>query len=63
MQANYSVMPDGTLNGAMNKADADRAMALLKTGMYSKVDASHVINLDNPDLFVEALNGFFLGKR
>lgn len=60
MQANYSILPDGTLDGAMSKADADRAMTLLKHGTYLKVDASHVVNLDAPDTFVAALNGFFL---
>jgi pimeloyl-ACP methyl ester carboxylesterase len=63
LQANATIMPDGTLNGAMTKEDADRAMALLKTGTYAKVDASHVINLDTPDQFVGALNHFFLGKE
>lgn len=62
MQANSSIMPDGTLNGAMTEGDADRAMALLKNGTYLQVDASHVINLDRPDQFVAALDGFFSGR-
>jgi len=62
MQADYSIMADGTLNGAMTKNDADRAMALLAKGKYVKVDASHVVNIDKPDEFVAALNQFFLGR-
>lgn len=61
IQADFSIMPDGTLNGAMNTDDADRAMALLKSGKYVKVDASHVVNLDKPERFVAALNTFFGG--
>jgi pimeloyl-ACP methyl ester carboxylesterase len=59
LQANYSILPDGTLDGAMSKADADRAMLLLKHGQYQKMDASHVINLDKPDAFIAALEAFF----
>lgn len=62
MQANFSTEPDGTLNGAMSKEDADRAMSLLKHGTYLKVDAGHVVNLDHPDRFIAALNGFLLKK-
>lgn len=62
MQANYSTLPDGTLNGAMTKEEAERAVSLLKNGKYLKVDASHVVNLDKPDEFVRILKGFFLGK-
>lgn len=62
MQANYSIAPDGALNGAMSKEDAERALSLLKNGKYLKVDASHVVNLDKPDAFIEAANSFFLGR-
>jgi pimeloyl-ACP methyl ester carboxylesterase len=60
MQANTSTLPDGTLDGAMSKEEADRAMTLLKYGKYVKIDASHVVNLDKPDEFIKALNSFFL---
>ncbi len=60
MQANVSTLPDGTLNGAMSEAEAQRAMALLKTGRFLKVDAEHVVNLDKPALFVDTLERFFL---
>jgi len=59
MHANYSTFPDGTLNGAMSKEDAEHAMSLLKNGKYLRIDASHVVNLDKPDEFLKALEGFF----
>ncbi|SEP72312.1 Pimeloyl-ACP methyl ester carboxylesterase [Faunimonas pinastri] len=62
MQANTSQLPDGTLNGAMSKEEADRAMSLLHKGKYLKVDATHVVNLDKPVEFTNALESFFLGR-
>jgi pimeloyl-ACP methyl ester carboxylesterase len=62
MQANFTIEADGTLNGAMDQADADRAMSLLKNGTYLKVDSDHVVNLANPDTFISTLNGFFKDK-
>lgn len=62
MQANYSILPDGALNGAMSKEEAEQAAALLKNGRYLKIDASHVVNLDKPDAFIQILRSFFLGK-
>ncbi|WP_226911346.1 alpha/beta fold hydrolase [Gallaecimonas mangrovi] len=63
MQADYSYKPGGILDGAMSKEDAQAAMALLKHGTYQKVDATHVVNLDKPQLFIEAIEHFFLGKK
>ena len=60
MQAETSTQPDGTLMGAMSEDDAARAMALLQHGKYVKVDATHVVNLANPALFVATLHRFFL---
>ena len=62
MQANSSRMPDGTLNGAMTQQDAELASSLLKNGKYVRVDASHVVNLDKPELFTKTLKDFFLGN-
>ena len=58
MHAKYEILPDGVLNGALDQADADRAMSLLKHGQYLKVDATHVVNLDKPDVFVTAVRDF-----
>ncbi|WP_260926709.1 alpha/beta fold hydrolase [Novosphingobium sp. 9] len=61
LQANFRMLPDGTLDGAMDADDAKRAMALLKHGTYRRIDATHVVNLDRPDDFVKIAEGFFLG--
>jgi pimeloyl-ACP methyl ester carboxylesterase len=62
LQANYDVTANGILDGAMDQADVDLAMSLLVNGTYQKVDASHVIHLDKPSVFIEAINSFFLNK-
>jgi pimeloyl-ACP methyl ester carboxylesterase len=62
MQANTTILDDGTVNGAMSQQQADLAMSLLKNGVYMKVDSEHVINLAKPDVFLAAINQFFLGK-
>ncbi|WP_331688316.1 hypothetical protein [Consotaella aegiceratis] len=46
----------------MSREEAERAMSLLKNGKYVKVDATHVVNLDKPELFIKAIEGFFLGE-
>ncbi|WP_158781624.1 alpha/beta fold hydrolase [Pantoea sp. BAV 3049] len=63
MQADYSVLADGTLDGAMDQAEANRAMSLLKKGTYLRVNATHVVNLDHPQRFLEAVNTFFLARK
>jgi pimeloyl-ACP methyl ester carboxylesterase len=60
VHANFSVLADGTLNGAMTQEDADKAVSLLANCQYRKVDATHVVHLDDPDLFIELLHDFFL---
>ncbi|WLS81074.1 alpha/beta hydrolase (plasmid) [Erwinia pyri] len=63
MQANYSMLEDGILDGAMSKEDAMRTMSLLKNGTYFRVNATHVVNLDEPDIFLSAIKTFFLSKN
>jgi pimeloyl-ACP methyl ester carboxylesterase len=60
VQATFSFLPDGTLNGAMTQEDADKAMSLLPHGRYRKVDATHVVHLAAPELYVHMLEDFFL---
>ena len=60
VQADFSVLPDGTLNGAMTQDDADEAVALLADVVYRKVDATHVVHLADPGLYAELLQDFFL---
>ena len=62
LQANFEVRPDGILDGAMDKIDADRAMELLPNGTYQKIDASHVVHIDKPKEFIKIMNRFFLNK-
>ncbi|MRW83332.1 alpha/beta fold hydrolase [Pseudoduganella sp. FT26W] len=62
MQANTSTLKDGTLDGAMSEAEAARARGLLRQGQFVKVDATHVINLDQPEAFVQILEKFFLSQ-
>ncbi|WP_205583856.1 alpha/beta hydrolase [Neorhizobium sp. NCHU2750] len=62
LHANYTVLPDGTLNGAMSDEDAVHAMSLLNNGTFEKIDASHVINLDKPEAFTASLEKFLLKK-
>jgi pimeloyl-ACP methyl ester carboxylesterase len=44
----------------MSEAEAQRAVLLLKHGSLFQVDAGHVINLEQPALFVDTLRRFFL---
>jgi len=60
LQANYTLLADGTLDGAMTREQASRAVSLLKHGRYVKMDAGHVVNLDKPDAFLALLRHFFL---
>lgn len=53
LQAKFSVLSDGTLDGAMTEEDADKAMAMLHRGTYRQVEATHVIHLADPTLYVE----------
>jgi pimeloyl-ACP methyl ester carboxylesterase len=60
VHASFSVLADGTLNGAMTQEDADRAVSLLAIGRYRKVDATHVVHLSDPDLYLGLVHEFFL---
>lgn len=62
LQAEFSIRPDGILNGAMTQQDAERAMSLLPHGTYRKLDATHVVHLADPTLYVRLLEDFFLGQ-
>ncbi|TDQ11222.1 alpha/beta fold hydrolase [Pedobacter metabolipauper] len=62
LQANFEIRPDGILDGAMSKDEAQMAMALLANAEYQKIDASHVVHLDKPEEFIKIMNGFFLNR-
>lgn len=42
--------------------DADKAVSLLADGTYRKVDATHVVHLSKPDLYIDCLHDFFLHR-
>jgi pimeloyl-ACP methyl ester carboxylesterase len=60
IQAEFSILPDGTLNGAMTQQDADRAASLLRNGTYRRAGATHVVHLADPSLYVRTLEEFLL---
>ncbi|RZK38122.1 MAG: alpha/beta hydrolase [Pedobacter sp.] len=60
LQANFEILPDGILDGAMTKEDADRAVSLIPHGEYRKIDANHVVHLNKPAQFIQIINRFFL---
>lgn len=59
LHANYEWTDDHVLNGAMTKADATKAMSLLRHGTYERIDATHVTHLDRPAEFTRILKAFF----
>ena len=61
LHANFEYLEDGTLNGALDDADAARAMSLLSAGSYLRIDSEHVVHLDHPSEFVRIAQEFFLG--
>jgi pimeloyl-ACP methyl ester carboxylesterase len=62
IQADFWIMEDGTLNGAMSQEQADRVVSLIKNCQYVKVDAGHVTNLEMPDQFIRIIERFFLDE-
>jgi len=62
LQADFGYLEDGTLNGAMSKEMAGRAVSLVKNCEYRKVDAGHVTNLEAPGQFISILESFFSGE-
>ncbi|MDR2447447.1 MAG: alpha/beta hydrolase [Treponema sp.] len=62
IHAHFEIMEDGTLNGAMNQEQANRAVSLIPNCQYIKLDADHVTNLEVPDQFIQIIEGYFLSK-
>jgi len=61
LHANFEILEDGTLNGAMNQEDADRAASLLADCTYVRIDAAHTVHIDKPEEFIKLTKSFFLG--
>ncbi len=62
LQANYEILEDGTLNGAMDQEEASRAVSLIPNAEYLRIDSAHVMHLDKPELYTQTVTGFFLGE-
>ncbi len=62
LHANFEILEDGTLNGAMDQDDADRAGSLIKNCTYVKIKAEHTVNIDKPKEFIALTTSFFLGE-
>lgn len=61
IHANFEILEDGTLYGAMDQAEADRVVALIPDATYLRMDAEHVTHLDKPEQFIQNVEDFFLG--
>jgi pimeloyl-ACP methyl ester carboxylesterase len=61
LHADFDTLEDGTLNGAMNQADADRAVSLLAHCEYVRIRAAHTVHIDKPEVFIGLAKSFFLG--
>lgn len=62
VHANFEIKDDGILNGAMTQEQADRVVSLVPNCEYRSVNASHVVNLEEPDQFIQIIEAFFLGE-
>lgn len=62
LQANYEIRADGILDSAMSKEDAGKAVSMIPSVVYEKIDASHVVHLDKPQAFTEIIENFFLKR-
>jgi pimeloyl-ACP methyl ester carboxylesterase len=62
LHANFSYLLGDTLEGALDDADAARAMSLLRNGSYLRIDAAHTVHLNKPGEFIDVARRFFLGE-
>jgi pimeloyl-ACP methyl ester carboxylesterase len=58
MHSNWFYDDSGILMGAMSDEDADRAISLLSSGQLERVDSSHTVHIDDPDIFIKILVEF-----
>jgi pimeloyl-ACP methyl ester carboxylesterase len=63
IHANFEILENGELNGAMNQEEADKVVSLIPNCEYKKLDASHVTHIDKPKEFIEIINYFFLNNK
>jgi pimeloyl-ACP methyl ester carboxylesterase len=62
LQANFEILDDGTLNGAMDRKDVERAVSLQADCKYAKINAAHTVHIDKPEDFIKLIKTFFLGN-
>lgn len=62
LHANYEILEDGVLNGAMDQDDADRVVSLIPNAEYMRIDSEHVVHLDKSDQFIQIIDDFFLAE-
>lgn len=56
--ANCGYLADGTLNGAMSKRHAGRAVLLIRDCAHVRIDPGHGTNLEAPDQFIRIAEEF-----
>lgn len=59
LQADFDYTEEGILNGAMSEEMAKQATSLISDCTYIKVASNHVVNLDNPQKYIEISEDFF----
>ncbi len=62
IHADFEILENGELNGAMDQNDADLVMSLLKKGSYVRINSGHVVHEEDPEEFISILEGFFLSE-
>ena len=62
IQADTSILPDGTLNGAMSEENAQFACSRLQDVTFVRIHARHVVHLEAPDEYMNQVRDF-AGKR
>jgi pimeloyl-ACP methyl ester carboxylesterase len=60
LHANFKILDDGTLDGAMDQKDADLAVSLLSNVRYVWINAAHTVHIDKPVEFARITKSFFL---
>jgi pimeloyl-ACP methyl ester carboxylesterase len=59
LQANFEILHDGTLNGAMDQGDAHQAVSLLANCRYVRINAAHTVHIDKPQEYIKLIESFF----
>lgn len=62
LHANFEVQENGILYGAIDQDEADRIIELIPNSEYLRIDSAHVIHLDEPEQYIQAIENFFQSK-